>query len=630
MSRSQLVETHISTIFLVGDRAYKLKKPVVTGFLDYSTRARRASACRREVELNRRLSRDVYLGVADVIGEDGRVCDHLVVMRRMPADRSLAAIAAHRSAGAVEVREVARVMAAFHAGAVRSPSIARLGSGRAQLRNWNDSFAEMGPFVGPLLDIGVAAEIEQLARAYIRGRARLFATRVNRGLVVDGHGDLRADNVFCLDDGPRILDCVEFNDRLRAVDVLADIGFLAMDLERLRRPDLARRLLSAYEEFSGEVHPQSLQEHLLAYRAHVRAKVACIRNAQGDRSAAEEAEALMDITLSHLRRGRVRLVVVGGTPGTGKSSVAIGLAERPGWVVLRSDEVRKELAGLAPTAPSRSRFGSGIYSAGHTSATYRELLKRARALLGMGESVVLDASWRDARWRARAAAVATATSSELIELRCVLDAAAVRRRIQRRSRTGEPSDADEGIAAEMEATFDDWPGARTLSLSVNLLASTDVVYEGTAPTTKAATTSSLENFQNLQGGDAVDNSNMDPLSWLRNQLETADTDLLKEMVTTFANQLMSAEVDALCGAGYGERTRRPREQPQRLPGAGLGHPGRQRGPGDPQAADGDLLPGLAAGAAPASGAGDGGGGGRVLSARRQHPEGRGPGQDVGD
>src|SRR5207248_5092618 len=168
--------------------------------------------------------------------------------------------------------------------------------------------------------------------------------RIALGAVRDGHGDLQAEDIFCLDDGPRILDCIEFDDRLRHVDVLADVAFLAMDLERLGAPEAAATFLARYREFARESYPPSLAHHYIAARAHVRCKVACLRHRQGDDGGADAARGLLDLTARHLEAARVRLVLVGGLPGTGKSTVAAALADATGWVVLRSDEVRKDVA----------------------------------------------------------------------------------------------------------------------------------------------------------------------------------------------------------------------------------------------------------------------------------------------
>ena len=284
---AQVAETHAAAVFLAGDLACKLKKPVNLGFLDFSTLAARAVACARETELNLRFAPGVYLGVAELRGPDGEVCDHLVVMRRMPATRRLSTLVRSHEPVAWPLRQVARILAAQHAKAARGPQIAEQGSRDALRRRWADNIEQTRTIQAPLaprepLDPAVICETERLASRFLAGRAPLFDARIRQGRIVDGHGDLLADDIFCLDDGPRILDCLDFDDRLRWLDGLDDAAFLAMDLERLGAPALAEQFMAAYAEYSADPAPACLRHHYVAYRAFVRAKIACLRAAQDD------------------------------------------------------------------------------------------------------------------------------------------------------------------------------------------------------------------------------------------------------------------------------------------------------------------------------------------------------------
>nr|PZN39739.1 MAG: gluconate kinase [Actinomycetota bacterium] len=450
-------ETHSGVVLLLGDRAYKFKKPVDLGFLDFTTLEARRRACEREVELNRRLAPDVYQGVAELVGPDGRVIDHVVAMRRMPPERRLSALV--RAGRSVDdcLRRVARALAVLHANSERGPHIDREGDLPALRRRWCDNLDQVRGLYGPAMDAAVAAEIERLTLRFLDGRAPLFARRLAEGRIVDGHGDLLAEDVFCLDDGPRILDCLEFDDRLRYVDGLDDAAFLAMDLERLGEPRLAELFLRAYADFAGDPAPPSLYHHYVAYRAFVRAKVACLRHAQGNAASAPEARGYADLALRHLRAGAVRLVLVGGPPGSGKSTLAAGLADRLGLTLLASDRVRKELAGIDPAASAAAPYGEGIYTPEWTARTYAELLRRAERLLGLGESVVLDASFTDPGHRAAAAEVAERAHADLVAFRCAVPAEVAAARVA--ARTGGISDADPAIAATLAARAAPWPEA---------------------------------------------------------------------------------------------------------------------------------------------------------------------------
>jgi uncharacterized protein len=450
-------ETHAGAVLLIGDHAYKLKKPVDLGFLDFRSRESRLAACRREVLLNRRLAPDVYLGVADVSGVDGEPCDHLVVMRRMPDDRRLANLVEAGHPAGDDVVRLARVIAAFHAGAHRSQEISREGTRDAIQVRWAASLDQVESISRGVLDAELVTEIRRYVMDFLAGREPLFAKRVAEGRIVDGHGDLLADDIFCLDDGPRVLDCLDFDDRLRYMDGFDDIAFLAMDLERLGASELAELLLDRYAEFSGDPAPASLREHYLAYRAFVRVKVACLLHVQGDPAAAGQASTYAAIALAHLRRGVVRLIMVGGLPGTGKTTLAGRLADELGAVLISSDRVRKELAGRNPTDSAQSSYLDGIYAPANTELVYRKLLHRAEILLARGESVVLDASWISEPVRAASRALADRTRSGRSELRCEAPPALAAARL--RARVGSYSDATSGIATAMAAAMDPWPQA---------------------------------------------------------------------------------------------------------------------------------------------------------------------------
>ena len=465
-ARPEVAETHSAVVFFVGDRAYKLKKRVSLGFLDFTTVEGRRRACEREVELNRRLAPDVYLGVLDIVGNDGVVCDHLVAMRRLPVDRRLSTLVTRGSKVGPELRRLARVMADFHSRAERSREVDSSSTGPTLLARWETSLHEAALQAGTVLEHDRLERVAALGRRYLAGRFDLLAERIARGRICDGHGDLLAEDIFCLDDGPRVLDCLEFDDRLRYGDVVADMAFCAMDLEHLGAPEAARELLAHYRELSGDTWPSSLADFYLAARAVVRATVRAIRASQGEPSAADEAQRHLAQAEAHLQRGRVRLVVVGGAPGTGKSTVATELASAIDAVVLRSDELRKQQAGLDVIEPGPVGGNGNLYLSSVTDSTYAQLLDEARSCLERGLSVVLDATFRDPLWRARARAVAVATVADLDEVRCTAPPDVVAARVASRTRqVGNISDATSTVALQIAATEPPWPSAMNLDTS---------------------------------------------------------------------------------------------------------------------------------------------------------------------
>jgi len=459
-------ETHAGVVFLLGDHAYKVKKPYDFGFLDYTTLEARREACQEEVRLNRRLAPDVYVGVFDVHDADDAVCEHLVVMKRMPGERRLATLVADGRPVRDQLRALARKLAAFHSGAERGPEIDAQAAVPALRQRWTDSFDQVRPYGDDVIPAARLERIESLTLRFLDGRTDLFDQRIADRRAVDGHGDLLADDVFCLDDGPRALDCLEFDANLRYVDGLDDAAFLAMDLERIGAPDLGEAFLTWYAGFAGDPAPPALRHHYIAYRAFVRAKVACLRHSQGAEGAADQARRLAEITERHLTAGATRLILVGGLPGTGKSTLAGALADRLGLSLISSDPTRKELAGRAATEPAPAAYGSGIYSPEWTDRTYDELLRRAGELLALGESVVLDASWLSAAHREAAAETAKRTIADLVQLRCTADGDRAGQRISARAASGpHASDATAEIARSMAADADDWPEATPVDTS---------------------------------------------------------------------------------------------------------------------------------------------------------------------
>ncbi len=453
------LETHISHLLFTPDRVYKRLRPVDVGFVSFVERQDRLAEAEREHVLNRRISPDVHLGTADVI-EDGELADRLIVMRRLPADRQLDRLV-DDPGFEQHIVDAARLVASFHA---RQPPVTGADAWMAttdRLRaNWADNAAAIAPLAGTVLPAADVERVEALVADYLRGRETLFAERIAEGRVCDGHGDLRAEHVFCLPDGPRVIDCLAFRDDYRIADVLLDVAFLAMDLRRLAGPRAAATLIRAYAEFTGEHHPATLAHHYVAYRAHVRAKVAAIRCQQGDVGAAEEALAHHRLVLEHLEVGQVRLIVVGGGAGVGKSTVAEGLAARLGAIWLRSDEVRRMIAGIEPGRHVFDPPGEGLYRPAVSDRVYAELLDEARGLLARGQSVVLDATWATDAHRRQARAVAEAGAANLTELRCDAPLEVAQERIARRmAAVHDPSDATPEIARFLHDRFEPWPEA---------------------------------------------------------------------------------------------------------------------------------------------------------------------------
>ena len=448
-----ILQTHISVVFLAGEYAYKLKKPVNLGFLDFSTPERRRHFCDEEGRLNRRLAPEVYLGVVPVsqtatgvrVEAPGDVVDWAVKMKRLPEEATLAQRLQGGQVGVGLLEALARKVASFHAHAEAGAHIAAFGRFDVVARNARENFDQAAPLIGTTLSRAVWERLRALTEATLARLRPLIEARAERGVPRDTHGDLRLDHVYLFPDRKPpadlvIIDCIEFNERFRYADPVADMAFLVMDLLFQGRGDLARAFAAAYFQAAGDAEGQSLLPFYTAYRAAVRGKVEGFELMEKEVAAAERAAALAQaqahwlLALGQLEEpGRKPcLILVGGLPGAGKSTLARELAERADLCLIRSDRVRKELAGLSPEEQAPAPFGEGIYTAAWTERTYAECLRRAERALFEGKRVIVDASFREENRRRAFLEVAARLKVPAVFLLCRVDPETARRRLVNR------------------------------------------------------------------------------------------------------------------------------------------------------------------------------------------------------
>jgi len=400
-SAEDVRETHISWVFLSGARAYKVKKPVVLPFLDYGTAERRRRMCRAEVALNRRLAPDVYLGVRSLVpapggglrlgeGDDPEAVDFAVEMRRYPEADTLAARLAAGTAGPAELAAVGERLAAFHGAA--EPHL-RPDGAEAVKRALDDNFATLRTLTADAEERAAVAHAERAAGAFLTAAWHELDERSRSGRLRECHGDLRLEHVLL---GPEVevVDCVEFNEGLRRIDVAADLAFLVMELREAGRGDLANVLVRSYRAAGGDAGSDGLIAFFAAYRAEVRAKVALMRADQlsgGDRFSRERAHETALLALATQLRWTARaplVLALAGLSASGKTTVATALAAASGFTHLNSDVVRKRTAGLDPT----DRAPESLYTGPVSRTTYTELGRLAAARAAGG--VIVDATFR--------------------------------------------------------------------------------------------------------------------------------------------------------------------------------------------------------------------------------------------
>src|SRR5579872_2823633 len=398
----EVKQTHISVVFLAGQFVYKLKKPVNLGFLDFSTLEKRKHFCEEEVRLNRRLAPNIYRGVVPItqtstgvqIEGEGPAIEWAVKMERLPDGTSMLDRLKHGEVDRKIVELLAKKIAAFHAQAESGPQIATFGRFGVVAKNARENFEQSLTHVGTTVSQSVFDRVRSLTEELLTQLQSLIEARAARGVPRDTHGDLHLDHVYHFPDREPpndliVIDCIEFNERFRYADPIADIAFLAMDLIYNGQRKLSDDFIALYVQATGDAEGSALLAFYVAYRAVIRAKVEGIELfekeiSQEKRSiATQRARAHWLLALVELENpARLPcLILVGGLPGSGKSTLARGLAEKGSFRVIRSDVVRKELAGIDPNASARGEFDEGIYTVEWTARTYAECLRRAEQLL---------------------------------------------------------------------------------------------------------------------------------------------------------------------------------------------------------------------------------------------------------
>ncbi len=454
----EVVQTHISWVFLAGDYAYKVKKPVRNDFIDYSTLQRRYRFCLEELRLDRRYAPDIYLAVVPIsavgnslqVESSGEIVEYAVKMRRFPADALLSSRLASNQASSAEIRALAQQLASFHSVALSAGSNTPFGTPDDVLRDALDNLTEPGAGTGDSeSDLRLVRELREWTNETFQATRDQLLARREGGWIRECHGDLHAGNIVLWKGKLAPFDGIEFNERFRWIDVLSDVAFLAMDLIAREHAEHSSLLVSSYLERTGDYTSLELLRWYMVYRALVRAKVAGMRRAQtpgqDDQQQLATAERSRFLALARClsHRSPPKLWITHGVSGSGKSTGAEMLVQREGAIRIRSDVERKRLIGRASQYRPSAEEQQQIYSHDATRRTYDRLSQLAAGILRAGYGVVVDATFLKREQRDQFARLARTAGCPFQILDFQADLPTLQQRILvRRSFNAGASDAD--------------------------------------------------------------------------------------------------------------------------------------------------------------------------------------------
>ncbi|MDV2989845.1 MAG: AAA family ATPase [Dehalogenimonas sp.] len=460
----ELLQTQMSFVLLTGKYAYKIRKPVNLGYVDYSTLEKRKLFGEKELVLNRRLCPGSYVGLVPVVrnhkgkiqlGGEGETLDYAVKMNQLPLTGMMDHLLQTNRLTGDMVAAVARKMAFFHAEAATGGEINRFGSLDTISGNIAENFEQSRPYIGRALSQRQFDALRSYFDRFLADHAAMLDNRIAGDHIRDCHGDLHSAHVNFNGSDICIYDCIEFNDRFRYGDTASEIAFLAMDLDRHGRSDLRQIFVKEYVHASGDRRLYALLKFYQAYRAHIRAKVACFKLddpfVSPEEKAAElaKAQGYFDLATAYILP-RPQLFITTGVTGCGKSTLAAELTRHLGLRHISSDITRKTLAGLAPETPAPAAFGQGLYSPEQTLRTYNAMLNEAGKVLAGGESAILDATFLRRDDRAAALKLAAQYGAEAMIIECRLSEPEQLARLDRRQKEASVSDGCREIYAHQK------------------------------------------------------------------------------------------------------------------------------------------------------------------------------------
>ena len=464
VDRFELIETHISWVLLTGPYAYKIKKPVNFGFLDFTSLQAREHFCNEELHLNQRLTRGLYLQVLPItgsieapqLGGAGPAIEYVLQMTQFPQSQLLTNVLARGELLPEHIDDLALQIANFHLHTPRVPAEHSLGSADAVMAPVRQNFEQSRGMLDQDADLQQLAALEDWAEITFARLQPLLEQRKAEGFIRECHGDIHLGNATLLEGKVSLFDCIEFNEPFRLIDIVCDAAFLAMDLEDRGLHAMSRRFICLWLEQTGDYAGLELLNFYKAYRAMVRAKVCLFslahQNSEEERQATlRQYRSYANLAESYSVIPNPFLAITHGVSAVGKSHVAMRLVEELGAVRLRSDVERKRLFGEQQNSAA-GQLGTGIYSSDSSNITYQRLHRLAASILHSGLPVLIDATYLKQAQREDARLTAEAAGVPLLILDCHAPQAVIAQWLAQRTAEGsDPSDATMEVIESQQA-----------------------------------------------------------------------------------------------------------------------------------------------------------------------------------
>jgi hypothetical protein len=471
----QLLQTHISYVALTGTYAYKVKKPVNFGFLDFSTLDKRKYFCEEELRLNKRLCPDMYLDVLPItqknnileLNGDGTIVEYVLKMKEFPQEYIMTNMLQQAKISEETIDHLCMILVDFYNSQEPSEEIKKYGELQAVKQNIDENFNQTKPMIGFTIPKETYWYIKEAATKFFERKKEAFGQRIKEGRIYDCHGDLHSGNIIVTRENIHIFDCIEFNDRFRFCDVASDIAFLSMDLDYLNYPYLSSYLIQKYVEKSRDINIYSVLNFYKSYRAFVRGKVHGFQlndphiDPEKKNSLVEIAKKYFDLSryytglfLLDLQNNKPLIFLVTGLSGTGKSTVARKIAVDYHATQINTDVVRKEIAGIDKFEQHHDQFNTGLYDPKKIDDTYEKVMEQAAKFLKKNENVVLDATFQKKKYRDMVHHVAAKYHAKLVRVQCVCPDDVVKNRLEDRLRKKSISDGRWEIYLQQKTTFE--------------------------------------------------------------------------------------------------------------------------------------------------------------------------------